>query len=207
LGPLLCLLAVGLLCGGTNLNAVLRHARRLTEAQLRALGLRGHKKDPKSRRWHYRVPDYETFRQILIRLDLDGFAKVLSQWLSEHRGALPANLSIDGKKIRGTLGTIVTLCDDEQKVPVAVAATTTAGGEQACTRQLLRREQTVLLNSSVSLDALYANDTNARLIVQQKGAEYLISVKGNQSGLQKHLRQKLQPAPLLNSSRSRATAN
>lgn len=207
LGPLLCLLALGLLCGGTNLNAVLRHARRLTQAQLRTLGLRGHKAQPEGRVLLYRVPDYETFRQILIRLDLDAFAQVLSQWLSEHRGALPANLSLDGKRIRGTLGTIVTLCDNEQKLPVAVAATTAPGGEQACARRLLREEQTILLNATVSLDALYANDENARLIVQEKGGDYLISVKDNQPGLDKRLRQKLKDAPFLNSPRSAATGS
>jgi hypothetical protein len=128
LAPLLCLVALGLLCGGTNLNAILRHARRLTQVQLRFLGLRGRKLSAQSRCFIYKVPDYETFRSLLCRLDLDAFARVLSTWLSAHRGALPAHLSLDGKRVRGTLATVVTLCDIEQKVPVAVAATTEEGG-------------------------------------------------------------------------------
>jgi len=59
IGPLLCLVALGILCGGTNLNAILRHARRPTQAQLRSLGVLGRRHAPGSRIQVYRVPDYE----------------------------------------------------------------------------------------------------------------------------------------------------
>jgi hypothetical protein len=201
LGPLLALLALGLLCGGANLNAILRHARRLTPAQLRLLGVRGYKCSQESRHFIYRVPDYETFRKVLCRLDLDAFARVLSTWLSAHRGALPAHLALDGKRVRGTLGTIVTLCDIEEKVPVAVAATTAEGGEHTCARALLRRDEVTLLNATVSLDALYTNEENARLIVQEKGGDYLLSVKDNQPLLTARLEKELQGSPFFESSR------
>jgi hypothetical protein len=199
IAPLLCLIALGLLCGGTNLNAIVRHIRRLTPAQLRLLGIRGKKISPQSRHYSYKAPDYETFRQLLCRVDLDAFARVLSTWLSAHRGALPAQLALDGKKVRGTLGTIVTLCDVETDVPVALAATTQEGGEQACARELLRREDTVLLNATVSLDALYTNADNARLIVQEKGGDYIISVKDNQPALAAHTADALRGTPFFES--------
>ena len=63
------------------------------------------------------LPNYETFRRLLKRLDLGAFAQVLSAWLGEHRGALSSHLAIDGKTIRSTLGTIVTLCDTDEKAP------------------------------------------------------------------------------------------
>jgi len=195
IGPVLSLVALGLLCGGTNLNAIVRHARRLTRVQLRALGMPGRRKSPGSKVWIYRVPDYEVFRDLLRRIDLDAFARVLSEWLSAHRGALPAHLCLDGKRVRGTLGTIVTLCDIEGKVPVAVGATTAPGGEQGCARELLRRESTVLAGSTVSLDALYTNDENARLIVQEKGGDYLLSLKGNQPALEARVVARLEDAP------------
>ncbi len=182
IGIMLTMLAFGLLCGGTNLSEVVRHLRRLTQAQLRMLGI--FKRKGKNR---LEPPTHECFRQLLLALDLDAFALTLSEWLGANRGALPAKLALDGKRIRGTLGTIVTLCDTEQKVPVAVAVTIAAGGEQACARELLRREQTVLLNSTVSLDALYANNENATIIVQEKGADYFISLKENQPGVRAHV--------------------
>lgn len=205
IGPLLCLLALGLLCGGTNLNAIVRHARRLTQAQLRLLGVRGRQSSPGSGFWIYRVPNYDTFRRLLLALDLDAFAKVLNLWLGEHRGALPANLSIDGKTVRGKLGTIVTLCDIEQKVPVAVAATKQIGGEQAAARELLRAEEVCLINATVSLDALYTNEENARIIVQEKGGEFLISVKENQPTVKKALDEKLEGAPFFSTRPSAVT--
>jgi Domain of unknown function (DUF4338)/DDE_Tnp_1-associated len=175
IGLLLTLIALGLLCGGTNLNEVLRHLHRLSQVQMHLLGVR-----PRKGKNKLEPPSYECFRQLLLALDLDAFALTLSQWLGAHRGALPAALALDGKRIRGTLGTIVTLCDTAQKVPVAVAATMQLGGEQACARDLLRRDQTVLLNCTVSLDALYANEENALIIVQEKGGDYFISLKFNQ---------------------------
>ena len=196
IGPLLCLIALGLLCGGTNLSAIVRHAGRLTQTQLRFLGIRGRQHSPGSKIWIYPVPGYEVFRDLLCRIDLDAFACILSDWLSAHRGALPSHLALDGKWVRGELGIIVTLCDIDSKVPVAIAATTAPGGEQACSRELLSRESTLLIGSTVSADALYANPENARLIVQEKGGNYLLSVRDNQPTLAKYLTVQLTGLPL-----------
>ena len=225
IGPLLCLVALGILCGGTNLNAILRHARRLTQAQLRSLGVPGKRHSANSRIWIYRVPDYETFRKLLRDLDLDAFGRVLSAWLGAHRGALPAALALDGKTVRQKLGTIVclrcarpagslaagclpavgSLCDVEQKVPVAVAATTAPGGEQACARALLRSGEVSLLNATVSLDALYTNHENAGIIVQEKGGDYLVSLKDNQPTVLTHVENQLAGTPFLPMPRRAAT--
>jgi hypothetical protein len=178
IGMLLSLIALGLLCGGTNLLAITRHMQRLTQVQRRYLGL-----SKKRGATKIEIPGYDTFRRLLNRLDLNAFAQVLSVWLGEHRGALPAHLAIDGKTIRSTLGTIVTLCDTEEKVPVAIAAAP-CGGELDCARKLLARESTNLHNAVVSSDALYTNNDNARLIVQEKGGEFISSVKGNQPTLE-----------------------
>ena len=205
-GPMLCLAAPGILCGGTNLNAIVRHANRLTQAQLRLLGVRGTRMRPNSKIRIYRVPDYDTFRKLLRDLDLDAFGRVLTGWLSAHRGALPAALALDGKTVRGKLGTIVTLCDVEQKVPVAVAATTAPGGGQACARTLLRRDEVSLLNATVSLDALYTNHENAGIIVQEKGGDYPVSLKDNQPTVLAHVERQLDGSPLLPTPRRAATA-
>lgn len=211
IGPMLCMISLGILCGGTNLSAIVRHAKRLTQAQLRVLGARctrvppGSPNSTETPQWIYRVPSYETFRRLLLVIDLDIFGQVLTGWLSAHRGALPASLALDGKVIRAQLGTIVTLCDTEQKVPVAIAATTAAGGEQACARKLLRSDRVTLHNATVSLDALYANDKNARIIVQEKGGDYLISLKGNQPTVSKELNKELQRTPFLPCVRRSAT--
>ena len=202
LGAMLCCLCVGLLCGADNLNAMLRAAARLTQAQRRQIGLRRRRGSTS-----IEIPGYETFRLLLARLDIEALARVLSAWLGEHRGALPAHLALDGKRIREHLGTIVTLCDIQEQVPVAVRATLEKGGEQSASRALLRSEEVCLLGSTVSLDALYANPGNARLIVQEKGADYLISLKHNQPTLAAHADTQLAGAPFLPPNPKCAAAN
>jgi hypothetical protein len=196
-----------MLCGATNLNAMVRQAQRLSQAQRREIGLRVGRRG-KSRRAQpdaasakakrvIPIPSYETFRRVLASIDLEALAAVLSQWLSAHRSALPAHYALDGKVIRKTLGHIVTLCDAENGVPVALAATTQIGGEQEASRRLLRRESTILLNATVTADALYANQENAHLICSEKGGDYLISLKENQPKLAAAAANTLAAAPFL----------
>jgi hypothetical protein len=207
LAPILSCLCFGMLCGATNLNAMVRHAHRLSQAQRREIGLRagqGGKRrraqpdtvTAKAKRF-IPIPSYETFRRVLASIDLEALAAVLSQWLSAHRSALPAHYALDGKVIRQTLGHIVTLCDAENGVPVALAATPQMGGEQEASRRLLRRESTVLLNATVTADALFANSENAHLICSEKGGEYLISLKDNQPKLAAAAAEALEVAPFL----------
>jgi len=191
IGVLLSLIALGLLCGGTNLLMITRHINRLTQPQRRQLGLR-----PRRGKDKINIPNYETFRRLLNRLDLEAFAQTLSAWLGEHRGALPSHLAIDGKTIRSTLGTIVTLCDTDEKVPVALAAAP-CGGELESARRLLSRESTCLLNAVVSGDALYTNNENVRLVVMENGGNVLLSVKGNQPTLERETLRVLEDAPFL----------
>jgi hypothetical protein len=196
-----------MLCGATNLNAMVRQAQRLSQAQRREIGLRVGRRG-KSRRAQpdaasakakrvIPIPSYETFRRVLASIDLEALAAVLSQWLSAHRSALPAHYALDGKVIRKTLGHIVTLCDAENGVPVALAATTQIGSEQEASRRLLRRESTILLNATVTADALYANQENAHLICSEKGGDYLISLKENQPKLAAAAANTLAAAPFL----------
>ena len=110
----------------------------------------------------------------------------------------------------------MTLCDIEQKVPVAVAANPQqlppdAGpeekrtGELTTARQLLRSDEVNLLNCTVSGDALYANDENAGLIVQEKGGDYLFSLKDNQPTVFAYARSQLEGTPFLSAPRKAAT--
>lgn len=211
LPAMLCCLCIGLLCGAANLNAILRAAAKLTQAQRRQLGLR-----QRTRGGLYAIPTYETFRTLLHDLDLDALGRVLSTWLGEHRGSLPAHLAIDAKTIRKNLGLIVTLCDIEQKVPVAIAANPQqlppdAGpdekrtGELTTARLLLRSDEVNLLNCTVSGDALYANDENARLIVQEKGGDYLFGLKDNQPTVFGYAQSQLEGTPFLSAPRKAAT--
>jgi hypothetical protein len=177
-------------------------ARRARAALRRQLGLRRRRGSASTQ-----IPGYETFSDLLARLDIEALGCVLTAWLGEHRGTLPAHLALDGKHIREHLGTIVTLCDIQEQVPVAVRATVEKGGEQSASRALLRSEQVSLLESTASLDNLYANPENARLIVQEQGGDYLISLKDNQPTLAAYATAQLAGAPFLPPNLKCAAAN
>ena len=212
LAAMLCCLCVGLLCGADNLNAILRAAAKLTQAQRRQLGLRRRKGS-----FVACIPTYETFRTLLHDLDLASLGQILTAWLSERRGNLPAHLAIDAKTIRKNLGLVVTLCDIDQKVPVAIAANSQQlppgaapdekrTGETTTARELLRSEEVTLLHCTVSGDALYANDENARLIIQEKGGDYLFSLKDNQPTVFAYAQKQLLGTPFFSVPRRAATA-
>ena len=56
-------------------------------------------------------------RDVLIALDIEVLADVLTRWLPAQAGGLPASLALDGKTIREHLGLIVSLVEHEDGAP------------------------------------------------------------------------------------------
>ena len=174
LWAILTVLALGLLLGRVHLSEIFRDGQRLSQFQRQRIGFR-------QRRGSRFVPTpcYNVYRTVLCRLDLNALAQVLTDWLSAHRGHLPATLAYDGKTIRDRLGLIVTLLDVEEGVPLAVAAEPRGKGhEMTCARQLLH--SVPLENVTVIADSLHTNAENAHTIVSEKGGDYIAALKDNQ---------------------------
>jgi hypothetical protein len=187
---LLTVVCLGLLSGCKHVSEIVRLGNRLSPAQRRQIGFR----KARNSKTHP-MACYNVFRELLKRLDLEALGQVLTHWMSEQRGALPATLAMDGKTIRANLGMIVTIMDTEEGVPVAVAATTQSGGEATCARTLLQSPEVNLLNATLIADSLHTNAENARLIVQEKGGDYIAAVKDNQPKLHEHCHQQLDGCP------------
>jgi hypothetical protein len=116
IGSVLGIVAMALLCGCRDVKAIHRFASRLTHAQRAKIGLplkRGTKK-------FREIPGYLVFYNLLRGIDPKQMAKVLTEWLGEHSGSLPATLAMDGKFIRDTVG-VLTLADHETGAPAAMA--------------------------------------------------------------------------------------
>jgi len=192
MGAILTVVALGLLLGKQDLAEIFRVGQRLSQNQRQRIGFR-----LKKGTRFVPTPSYNVYRELLPRIDLECFGQVLSEWLSAHRGNLPATLALDGKCIRAHLGQVVTLLDIEEKAPVAVAADTRGKGyEAACARKLL--DSVSLLNTTVIADSLHTNEQNARFIVQDKGGDYIAALKDNQPTLHTLAHRKLDSAsPLL----------
>ena len=180
IGAVLTLVAMAILAGARDIAQIARFATRLHPKQRAALGL------PRKAgsRCFYRVPGYNVFYQVLIRLDADQFARRLSEWLQAQSGMLPSALALDGKMIRDCIGT-VTLAEHEDGSPVALAIMDQKEGTRRCEQSAaasLLESLPALDGKVVSADALHCQKLTARTIVE-KGGDYLLQIKANQPAL------------------------
>jgi hypothetical protein len=180
IGAVLTLIAMALLAGRRDISEIARFARSLKQPQRRALGLPRRK----GRRAFYEVPGYGVFYQVLTRMDAETFAAILSRWLLERAGTLPAALALDGKMIRDHIG-LLSLARHEDGAPQAIAIydqkENTPRCEQSAAAALIESLPT-LDGKMITADPLHCQRKLARPIVE-KGGDYLFQIKGNQPGL------------------------
>jgi hypothetical protein len=192
-GPVLCIVAMALLCGARQISEIARFATRLRPQQRRELGL-PRKKGTKA---FYEAPGYGVFYQLLTRMDPAAFADILTGWLSEQQGALPGALALDGKMIRDIIGT-VSLVDVEDGSPVAVAVMDQKEGTNRCelkVAQDLLRSLPSLEGKTITADPLHCQKDTARAIVD-KGGDYFLQIKGNQPSLLELARIRPEESPI-----------
>lgn len=181
-GPVLTIVAMALLAGRREIAEIARFAQTLSPEQRRHLVL-PIKKGTKA---FYEVPGYSVFYQLLTRMDPEAFAKLLTDWLQNAAGSLPAALALDGKMIRDHVG-LLTLAQHEDGAPQAVAVYDQKEGTERCelsAAQDLLESIPSLDGKLVTADALHCQREAARTIVE-KGGDYLLQVKANQPNLLK----------------------
>ncbi len=200
IGAMLSIVAMAILSGHRNLTQVVRFAKRMKMQHRAALALPRFKKGGSYRK----VPSYSAFYNLLKQLDIEVFSELLSQWLQQHTGRLPAALALDGKFIRDTVG-IVCLVDHETGVPRAMTRASQKEGEGSdceikAAQRMIRRESD-LSNTMVTADALHCQRQTSRDIVE-RGGEFTLQVKDNQKTVHKNAALRTKDlAPLLPSQR------
>lgn len=203
LGPILCVIAMALLGGVKDVAQIHRYGWRLRPPQRALLGFRRKKGQAVCQ-----MPGYSVYREVLVALDLEAFAAILTRWLTAHQGTLPAAWAMDGKMIRDTIG-ILSLVDAETGVPVAMRIMTQKEGDgQGCEKNAARRLVESLPDAHgalISGDALHTDKTMAHEAVDN-GADYLLQVKGNQPTLKARLARRTAVTPFLPTCPPRATA-
>ena len=195
LAAVLSIVAMAMLCGHRDISAIHRFGQRLSQPQRKALGL-----PRKNGSKFVKVPGYKVYYNLLGKLDTEAFARVLSEWLSEQAGSLPASLALDGKMVRDTIG-VINLVDTETGIPRAMAPMSQKEGEgERCemkAAQKLLENQSDLSGQLISNDALHTQDRTARAIVE-RGGDYLSQVKNNRKSVREALEAKTQGStPLL----------
>jgi hypothetical protein len=165
-------------------------AGRLSQAQRSALGIR---KNPRTQR--YPTPSQPTFCRLYAKVDALAIERAVLDFQTQVRGQPPAGelIVLDGKEPRHTGGhhvlTAVTVPSQHYLGSAMVDQKT---NEIPVARELFARLE--LDGRAVSLDALHTQQETARALVIEHGADYLLTVKGNQPTVRENI-ERLVPEP------------
>jgi hypothetical protein len=164
-------------------------ARRLTQHQRRALGIRP---NPQGR---FPAPSQSTFSRLLAKLDARRLNQVLLDIQAQARGQPPPHelIAVDGKEPRhGPGDAILSAVTVPSQFYLGSALVDTKTNEIPVARELFG--QLDLAGRRVALDALHTQDESGRQLVMEHGAHYLLTVKNNQPTLRQNIT-KLIPVP------------
>jgi len=163
-------------------------ARNLTRDQMKALGF------PRdwSRRIHrYTPPSESTFARMLQHLDNQALQKALLRWLDHLLGKRDPKgdqVSADGKELLNSQGAeVISAYSVQSGRWLGSEAVAEGSNEIPAVQRLLKRVD--LDGSLLTADALNTQTETARIVVQEKGGDYLFTVKGNQSGVAGNVQQ------------------
>jgi hypothetical protein len=162
-------------------------ARKLSQAQLRALGFRC---DPRTGR--VRCPGESVFQRVLGGLPENQVEAGLLRWQEKILGPVEDTLIvIDGKTLRHAQGTeLVSAIGGQTGRWLGTVRVAGHSNEIPAAQTLIDRLD--LDGKLVVLDALHTQDLTAQKLHFERGADYVMTVKANQKGLYQNLETKLQ---------------
>jgi predicted transposase YbfD/YdcC len=142
--------------------------------------------------YHHGIPGSRWLRILLNRIDPGLFSAMFQSWAATLRPDAPVLVAIDGKTSRGSHDRangraalhLVSAFATREKLVLAQEAVADGACEQTTIPLLLERlaQKGQLAGALVSIDAIACNAGTAQAILDA-GADYLLAVKANQSGL------------------------
>jgi hypothetical protein len=184
-----CLLAVAIcacLAGCRSFAAIGEWAADLPQEALARLGGRWH---PTQGR--YLPPSEPTLRRALQAADVERIDRELGAWL-ERRAGVGEAVAVDGKSLRGAVGAdgrrahLLAALVHKEGVVLNQRQVDEKHNEITEFRPLL--EPLDLEGVVVTADAMHTQRGHASFLVEEKKADYLFTVKGNQPNLEAALR-------------------
>jgi predicted transposase YbfD/YdcC len=176
---ILLIAAAAALTGARSFTAIGEWAADLPQHLLAALGARIDR-----RRGLYRAPGEATVRRVLGLVDGDALDVAIGAWLAGQDDA-PAAIAVDGKTLRGTCdatgqGGVHLLAAMTHDSGIVVAQREVDGktNEITCFQPLLSTMD--MAGVVVTADALHTQRAHARHLVEELGADYVLTVKENQ---------------------------
>ena len=163
-------------------------ARNLTRDQMKALRF---PRDWSSRIHRYIPPSESTFARMLRHMDNQALQQALLRWLDHLLGKRDPKgdqVSVDGKELLNSQGAeIISAYSVQSGRWLGSEAVAEGSNEIPAVQRVLKGVD--LDGSLVTADALNTQTETARIVVQEKGGDYLFTVKGNQSGVAGNLQQ------------------
>jgi len=157
-------------------------ARNLTRDQMKALNF---PRDWSSRIHRFTPPSESTFARMLQHLDHQALQQALLRWL-EHllgkRDPKGDQVCADGKELLNSQGAeVISAYSVQSGRWLGSEAVAEGSNEIPAVQRLLARVD--LEGSLVTADALNTQSETARIVVQDRGGDYLFTVKANQPGV------------------------
>ena len=175
------------LSGARSFLAIADWAQSLPQDLLKRLGCRRRNDDSIER-----IPPSEpTIRRTLESIDADALDRVLHDFLQRH--GLGRAIAIDGKTLRGSghgaerPRHLMAAVIHQTGVVVGQMAVDRKTNEITVAQPLLSPLD--LVGHVVTADAMHTQQDFARYLIEQKHADYVLTVKDNQPRLKKHLAQ------------------
>jgi Domain of unknown function (DUF4338)/DDE_Tnp_1-associated len=200
LATVLTLIALAVAAGCKNPHAIAEFAHSLNHAQRRHLRCRPR---PGTRR-QCDVPGERTFRRLLKSVKAELLKEVLVEWMRQEDPSPVEVLHLDGKVVKNAQAapacapaqeveneipvelqkpkadkalTLVNFITGDQQLVEQVAVPQNTNEEAAVAAHLPKMD---LAGICVTADAAHTTKANARQLTQGNGADYLMSLKGNQ---------------------------
>lgn len=168
------------LSGARSFLAIGDWAAGLSQDILCRLGCRFH---PEKRK--YMPPSEPTIRRHLQSIDANETDLLINEWLAKQKE--PDAIAVDGKTLRGSKGVdgkglhLMSALLHKEGIVVAQRSVDKKTNEITEFKALL--EPLDLEGKVVTADAMHTQTKHARYLKEEKGADYLFTVKGNQKTL------------------------
>ena len=175
---ILTICALATLCGAKGTRAIAEFAEYLNATQLRLLRCYYSKKKKR-----YIPPSEPTIRRVLQLVSAEEFDKEVAAWLAQQDD-VSGRLAVDGKTVKkarskdGQALHLLSTVTHESARLVAQRPVDEKSNEIKALRPML--QDVALDGTVVTADAMHAQQDAARFLVQEKGADYFFSLKGNQ---------------------------
>jgi len=183
LASILAITAAAMLAGNKNYLAIGQFAASLDPTQLRRLRA---SRDPDTRR--YLAPSESTIRRAVQRVDPQALDTVLNQWLRSHELPGPERtFAADGKsvrtvaKINGQPCQLFSLLSHQSHLVWKQIRIPSKTNEIPALKTLLEDQD--IAGGLLTVDALHTQHDTASYVVDEKQADYLMTVKANQPKL------------------------